>query len=314
MARARKRYGNPARAAAAMESRDAVRPLRPRDWVRGARLRTLPLAFAPVIAGVGVALQAEGFQPIVAALTLLVAVALQVGVNFANDYSDGIRGTDARRVGPARLTASGRVAPRVVLRVALVCFAIAALAGVAVVVLSEQWLMLGVGALAIVAAWFYTGGSRPYGYAGFGELAVFVFFGIVATAGTVFVQLGELPGETWIAAVSLGMFAVAAILVNNIRDAKTDREAGKRTLAVRIGDRAARILCAVMLIAPFGVSALTIYLLPEGYLIGLVALIALPAVLIVLTAKTPRELILVLQLSTLASLGYAVAFAVASLP
>ena len=194
-----KRSGNPARRAAA-ETLIAAgeRPsITWRDWVSGARLRTLPLAIAPVAAGAGIAHMLQGFSLTLTLLALAVALLLQIGVNYANDYSDGVRGTDEYRLGPARLTGSGLVNPKHVLTLALLFFALAAVAGLAAVIVSGRWWFIAVGVVAIVAAWFYTGGKRPYGYAGLGEVVVFVFFGIVATAGTVYLQTDVLSQEMW---------------------------------------------------------------------------------------------------------------------
>lgn len=220
-----------------------------KDWLEGARLRTLPAAAAPVLIGVGGAWQLSEFSAGKSLLALAVALLLQIGVNFANDYSDGVRGTDAHRVGPNRLTASGLVPPRKVLALALVCFALAAVLGLVLVAWAGTWWMLGVGALAIAAAWFYTGGRNPYGYMGVGlsELLVFVFFGLVATVGTTWVQALSAPAWLWLAACGMGLCSVALLLVNNVRDIATDIVAGKRTLAVRMGDRSSRALFAAIL-------------------------------------------------------------------
>ncbi|WP_166986175.1 1,4-dihydroxy-2-naphthoate polyprenyltransferase [Canibacter zhoujuaniae] len=279
------------------------------DWVHGARLRTLPLAFAPVIAGAGIASMVQEFSWPLTLLALAVAVLLQIGVNYANDYSDGVRGTDEFRVGPARLTASGLVNPKKVLAVALGCFALAALAGLVAVVLSGRWWFLVIGVLAIIAAWFYTGGKRPYGYMALGEVMVFIFFGLVATAGTYYLQSDIANQQIWWVAGAIGCFAVAVLIANNIRDIPTDRQAGKRTLAVVIGDRAARILFVLFALAPFLVSAVHTPFFPRISVSFLVLLIVLPTCLIVLTAKTARELILALQLTSIAALAYAILIA-----
>lgn len=234
-----------------------------KDWLEGARLRTLPAAVAPVLIGIGAAVRLGGFNWVLSALALLVAVALQVGVNFANDYSDGVRGTDDHRVGPLRLTASGVMPPRTVLAVALGSFAVAGVAGLVILAISGQWLLIIPGILAVLAAWFYTGGKRPYGYAGVGlsELFVFVFFGLLATVGTSFVQVPVAPVWLWLAAAGVGLLSVALLFINNIRDIPTDVQVGKRTLAVRLGDRWARLACQFLI----GLGlALGFFALPTG--------------------------------------------------
>ncbi|MFD5226452.1 1,4-dihydroxy-2-naphthoate polyprenyltransferase [Microbacterium sp. NPDC058342] len=282
-------------------------PVTAKDWIGAARLRTLPLAVAPVVLGTGAAQVVDHrLHGVIALACLAVAVLLQIGVNFANDYSDGIRGTDAERVGPARLTASGRVPARRVLITALIFFALAAVVGLAIVIRTQQWWMLAVGALSIVAAWFYTGGKRPYGYNAMGELFVFVFFGLVAVLGTTWVQALALPAEAWLAAVTAGLFACAVLLANNLRDIDQDRKVSKRTLTVLIGRRATQVLFTLFVLAPFAVTvvfALTLY--PVAWLVLLVLLAVLPAVLIVWTYRQPRELIIALSLTSLSSLAYA---------
>ena len=241
-----------------------------RDWLEGARLRTLPAAVAPVLLGAGAAYFLTAQAGVAASdassalftpdrlpafslgksgLALLVALFLQIGVNFANDYSDGVRGTDDSRVGPQRLTASGVMRPRQVLALALGCFAAAALAGLGLVAWAGTWWMLLLGAAAVAAAWFYTGGRHPYGYAGVGlsELLVFVFFGLVACVGTAYVQVYQAPGWLWLAASALGLYSVSLLVVNNIRDIPTDRLAGKTTLMVRLGDRLSRVSYAAVM-------------------------------------------------------------------
>jgi 1,4-dihydroxy-2-naphthoate octaprenyltransferase len=236
---------------------------------------------------------------------------MQIGVNYANDYSDGIRGTDAHRVGPARLTGSGRAKPRTVLTVALVFFGLAALAGLALVILSQQWWLLAVGAAAIAAAWFYTGGKKPYGYYGLGELFVFVFFGLVATIGTTFVQVGRVNTESWLSGVGIGLIACAVLMVNNLRDRGPDKAAGKRTLSVLIGNTASRVVYCVFLLAPFLIVGFFALFYPAAYLAFFVLLLALPACLITVTARTAGELILALKLTSFAGLAYGVLLALA---
>ena len=301
--------GNPARKSGAVRPDGPAGRASAADWISGARLRTLPLAIAPVLLGTGAAIVAEGdgqFHWVRALFALVVAVSLQIGVNYANDYSDGIRGTDDHRVGPARLTGSGAAKPRAVLMVALAFFGLAAVAGLALVIVSQLWWLLAVGAAAIVAAWFYTGGKKPYGYLGLGELFVFVFFGLVATLGTTLVQAGRVNTESWLSAVAIGLIACAVLMVNNLRDIKPDKVAGKRTLAVLIGARASRAVFCVFLLLPFLVVGFFSLFYPLAWLAFFVLLLVLPACLIVATATTAKELILALKLTSLAALLYGV--------
>ncbi|MEW1974016.1 MULTISPECIES: 1,4-dihydroxy-2-naphthoate polyprenyltransferase [Microbacterium] len=281
-------------------------PITARDWIGAARLRTLPLAVAPVVIGTGAAqLVDRELHWVIALACLAVAVLIQIGVNFTNDYSDGIRGTDDHRVGPARLTASGRVRPRTVLIVGLAFFALAALVGLGIVIRTGQWWMLAVGAVCIVAAWFYTGGKRPYGYFGLGEVFVFVFFGLVATLGTTWVQAFQLPQEAWLGAVAAGLFACAVLLANNLRDIDQDREVGKRTLTVLIGRRATKIVYTVFIVVPFLIAAFIALLYPIAWLSLLALLAGLPAIIIVWTYRQSRELVVALALTSLTALLYA---------
>jgi 1,4-dihydroxy-2-naphthoate octaprenyltransferase len=220
------------------------------QWVEGARPRTLPAAIAPVLVGTGAAAAADGFRPGRALLALVVALALQVAVNYANDYSDGIRGTDAQRVGPLRLVGSGVSTPAAVKRAALAAFAVAAVAGLVLAAITAWWLV-AIGAAAMLAAWFYTGGSRPYGYRALGEISVFVFFGLVATLGTTYVQAERITAAAVGGAVACGALACAILVVNNLRDIPTDSATGKRTLAVVLGDRRTRRLYLALLAVPF---------------------------------------------------------------
>ncbi|HET8768286.1 MAG TPA: 1,4-dihydroxy-2-naphthoate polyprenyltransferase, partial [Pedococcus sp.] len=212
----------------------------PAQWVAGARPRTLPAAIAPVVVGTAAAYLLEKANLGLALLALLVSVSLQVGVNYANDYSDGIRGTDADRVGPVRLVGQHKAAPENVKLMAFAFFGFAALVGLALVALSQAWVMIPLGALAVLAAWRYTGGDNPYGYRGLGELYVFVFFGLMATLGTLYTQAGQLSWTGLALAVGVGAIASAILVANNLRDIPTDRENGKLTLAVRLGDRGTR--------------------------------------------------------------------------
>lgn len=216
------------------------------EWIDGARPRTLPAAVAPVAVGTGLAASVQSFVFPRALLALVVAVALQVGVNYANDYSDGVRGTDERRVGPVRLVGQGLAAPRQVLVAAILSFTIAALAGLVLVLLTEQLWLFIVGAVSIAAAWFYTGGPRPYGYAGLGEFFVFIFFGIIPVLGTQYVQSLSVNLESLIAAIGVGALACAILVANNLRDIPTDTEHDKKTLAVRLGDDLTRKLYSLL--------------------------------------------------------------------
>ncbi len=264
-----------------------------RDWVAGARPRTLPAAVVPVAVGSGVAAGYGDFIPWRAALALVVALALQVGVNYANDYSDGIRGTDEQRVGPVRLVGSKLATPRQVVSAALGCFLLAGLAGLVLAAVVSWWLLL-LGAAAIGAAWFYTGGSRPYGYRALGEVSVFAFFGVGAVAGTAYVQMVRLSWLAAAAAVPVGLLACALLIVNNLRDIPTDEATGKRTLAVVLGDRRTRVLYSGCVLAPFAVAAAMAPVAP----LALLAVAALPLAVIpvrqVLAAASGRGLIAVL--------------------
>ena len=243
----------------------------PREWLAGTRPRTLPAAVVPVLIGSGVALGYGRFSWWRALLALVVALALQVGVNFANDYSDGIRGSDERRVGPARLVAAGLATPRHVLLAALGCFLAAGVAGLALAAVTSWWL-LAVGAACIAAAWFYTGGPKPYGYSGLGEVFVFLCFGVVAVAGTAYVQMKALSWLGLAASVPAGLLACALLMVNNLRDIGTDTVAGKRTLAVMLGDARSRAGYVLTLLVPFGIAALLAFFRPYT----LLTVLALP--------------------------------------
>jgi len=275
-----------------------------REWLAGSRPRTLPAALAPVLVGTGAAQLAAGANLARAALAAGVALALQVGVNFANDYSDGVRGTDLERVGPMRLTASGAARPEQVLAAALGSFGVAALLGLWLVSLTGVWWLLAVGAAAVAAAWFYTGGRRPYGYVGLGEVGVFVFFGLVATVGTTYTQVLQVPWPAWLGAVGTGLNACALLMANNLRDVPTDALAGKRTLAVRLGEHRARRLYGAELLGALVAGAVCAAVAPWSLL---VLLLALPVTLLsvtVLAGARGRLLVPVLAGTGLLSLGY----------
>ena len=221
-------------------------------WIAGARPRTLPAAIAPVV--VATSLADKESNTIAALLALAVSLALQIGVNYANDYSDGIRGTDNDRIGPLRITASGLATPNQVKAAAFISFGVAAIAGLALAI-SSSWWLIAVGALSIAAAWGYTGGKNPYGYMGLGELFVFIFFGLVATIGTFYVQTDRITGESILAGVIVGFLACAILVINNIRDRAKDEVVGKRTLAVRLGDKRSRVFYTALVTLPYLLAA-----------------------------------------------------------
>ncbi len=259
----------------------------------GARPRTLPAAIVPVAVGTGVAAGYHDFVAWRAALALVVSLALQVGVNYANDYSDGIRGTDEQRVGPVRLVGSRLATPRQVVSAAAASFLVAAAAGL-VLAAAVSWWLLALGAAAIAAAWVYTGGSKPYGYRALGEVSVFAFFGIGAVAGTAFVQMGRLSWLALAASVPVGLLACALLVVNNLRDIPTDEITGKRTLAVVLGDKRTRLLYGACILVPFAFAAGMAVTAP----LTLITLAALPLAIIpvrqVMRGAAGRDLIAVL--------------------
>lgn len=279
------------------------------QWIEGARLRTLPMAIAPVIIGSAAAYDLDAFKTLNAVLAAVVALLLQVGVNYANDYSDGIRGTDDARVGPLRLVGSGAATPQQVKLAAFAAFGLAMLAGLGLVILSQSWWLLLVGAGCVLAAWGYTGGKNPYGYLGLGDVFVFVFFGLVATLGTTYTQAGQLSLSAVIGAVGTGLIAVALLMANNVRDIPTDAAVGKRTLAVRLGDRNARLSYVMML----AVALLLVLVIAGQKPWLLLVLLLLPACLmpswLMLKGKKRKSLIPVLKQTGLINLGYSVLFA-----
>jgi 1,4-dihydroxy-2-naphthoate octaprenyltransferase len=266
----------------------------PAQWVAGARPRTLPAALAPVLVGTGSAAALDGFRPLPALLALVVALALQIGVNYANDYSDGRRGTDTDRVGPMRLVGSGAAAPRQVLIAAFLAFGVGALAGLGLAALSSWWLV-AVGAVCMVAAWTYTGGPIPYGYRALGEVFVFVFFGPVAVVGTTYVQTLTLPGLAFAVSVPVGFLIVAILVVNNLRDIDGDALVGKRTLAVLLGDRATRLTFVGLFVVAFAVVAAVGLLRPWVLLALLASPLAAPPARTVLGGGRGTALIGALQ-------------------
>ncbi|MDA8375158.1 MAG: 1,4-dihydroxy-2-naphthoate polyprenyltransferase [Actinomycetota bacterium] len=274
------------------------------QWVQGARPRTLPAALVPVVVATAAATADGHFIWDRAVLALVVSLAIQVATNYANDYSDGKRGTDDKRVGPMRLVASGAAAPKVVLYAALACFGIAGIAGLALAVMTS-WILILVGALALLAGWFYTGGKRPYGYMGLGEVFVFVFFGLVAVVGTYYVQTGGV-GYSLLLSVPVGLLAVALLVINNLRDIPTDAASGKMTLAVRLGDRGTRYFyVGVIVLSLLLAVALSAYR-PFAWLGVLAAPLALRPTRVVMAGATGPELIRALAMTGALQIAFGV--------
>ncbi|GAB3718869.1 1,4-dihydroxy-2-naphthoate polyprenyltransferase [Nocardiopsis nanhaiensis] len=281
------------------------------EWVSGLRPRTLPNSVVPVAVGTALAYSLDGFVWWKALLALAVSMALQVGVNFANDYSDGVKGTDTEeRTGPTRLTATGLAAPKQVLAAALGSFTLAGVIGLVLVATTSWWLLL-IGTAAIAAAWYYTGGRTPYGYRGLGEVSVFVFFGVVAVVGTVFVQLESAPWQAWVASVPVGLLSCSVLVINNLRDIPTDRETGKITLAVRLGEVGTRRLFAGMVVGSFVVA---LVLTPVSWWVPLVLLsapLAVQPLRRVLGGQVGRELVLGLGETGKLQMAFGVLFSIA---
>ncbi len=279
-----------------------------REWVEGARPRTLGAAIAPIAVGTGAAATIGAVQPVRAGLALIVMLAAQIGANYANDYSDGIRGTDTERVGPVRLVGQGLAAPAQVRLAALASLLVSAAAGLILVALIGQWWLLAVGGVALLAAWLYTGGPKPYGYFGLGEVFVFAFFGIVPVVGTAYVQALTIPAAAWVASIGVGALTCAVLVANNLRDIPTDAAVGKRTLAVLMGDRATRVGYVVLVVSAFAI--IPPIALPGGLglafaWLGIVsAALAIRPVIAVTTGATGRALVPVLQASGLLVLVY----------
>jgi 1,4-dihydroxy-2-naphthoate octaprenyltransferase len=275
-------------------------------WILGARPRTLPAAIAPVV--VASALAGPDFNWFRAALALKVGVWLQIGVNYANDYSDGVKGTDEIRVGPTRLVASGLASAKSVKNAAFISFAIASIAGVWLSLLTSPLLIL-IGILAIAAAWGYTGGKNPYGYSGLGELSVFTFFGLVATMGTYYAQTEKITLNSFIIAIPMGALSCAILAVNNIRDRAQDELVGKRTLAVRLGDAKARRIFVALLVTAHVAAVAT--LVPTALLTLVVAPMSYSISKLVLSGVNGKDLIPVLGRTGKLQLMFAIVFALA---
>ncbi|WP_101436141.1 1,4-dihydroxy-2-naphthoate polyprenyltransferase [Amycolatopsis echigonensis] len=281
------------------------------EWIEGARPRTLPNAIAPVVAGVGATIALDAFSWWRSLLALLVALSLIIGVNFANDYSDGIRGTDEHRVGPLRLVGSGAANPKAVLRAALTSLGLAGVLGLTLVALSGYWWLLAMGGLCILGAWFYTGGKKPYGYYGLGEIAVFVFFGLAGVLGTVYVQAGRVSWDALGCAVAVGSFSMAVLVANNLRDIPTDIEAGKHTLATRMGDGGTRKLYLTLVTVPYVLTVLMGIWHPLLFIAFAPTPLLLKPIKAVGGGGKGRELIPALRDTGMAMLAWAVLSAVA---
>lgn len=278
------------------------------QWIQGARPRTLPAAIAPVLIGTAAAYELQSFRPLNAILAAVVALLLQIGVNYANDYSDGIRGTDEDRVGPLRLVGSGTARPEHVKWAAFGAFGLAMIFGLVLVVITQAWWLILVGIGCVLAAWGYTGGKNPYGYMGLGDVFVFVFFGLVATLGTTYTQAGQVSLPAVIGAIGTGLIATALLMANNVRDIPTDAAAGKRTLAVRLGDRHARESYVLML----AVAILLVVVLAPAKPWMLIVLLLIPACLmpawLMVNGRKRKSLIPVLKQTGMINLGYSVLF------
>lgn len=277
------------------------------EWIQGARPKTLPAAVAPVLVGTALAFPNPNY--VNALLALIVSLSLQIGVNFANDYSDGIRGTDAERVGPLRLVGSGLAKASAVRNTAFSCFLIAAIAGLYLSSRSSLWLIL-IGALAIGAAWGYTGGNNPYGYRALGEVSVFLFFGVVAVLGTYYVQSQTITFLAICASFPIGAFACAILVMNNLRDRAKDLEVGKNTLAVLLGDRATRILYLSLLMSGGLIGALTAISRPWALLVIITLPVSISLAVKVLKGAGGRDLIPLLQRTALIQLLFAFIYSV----
>ncbi|MDJ0319284.1 1,4-dihydroxy-2-naphthoate polyprenyltransferase [Pseudarthrobacter sp. PS3-L1] len=279
------------------------------QWIQGSRPRTLPAAIAPVLIGTAAAYELDLFKPLNAVLAALVALLLQIGVNYANDYSDGIRGTDEDRVGPLRLVGSGAAKPHQVKYAAFSIFGLAMALGLVLVILTQSWWLILVGAGAVMAAWGYTGGKNPYGYMGLGDVFVFVFFGLVATLGTTYTQAAQISLPAVVGAIGTGLIATALLMANNVRDIPTDIKAGKKTLAVRLGDRHARESYVLML----AVAILLVVILAPTRPWMLIVLLLIPACLmpawLMINGRKRKSLIPVLKQTGLINLGYSILFA-----
>ncbi|NUR93655.1 MAG: 1,4-dihydroxy-2-naphthoate polyprenyltransferase [Kribbellaceae bacterium] len=281
----------------------------PAQWIEGARPRTLPAAISPVLVGTGAAAFLDGFVWWKALLALGVALSLQIGVNYANDYSDGIRGTDEHRVGPLRLVGSKVATPRAVKTAAFTCFGVGAALGIVLCATTTWWLLVA-GAASLLGAWFYTGGKKPYGYRALGEVSVFLFFGLVAVLGTTYVQAEKLHWTAVAGAVSVGAIACALLVANNLRDIPTDSVTGKRTLAVVLGAANSRRLYAALVVLAFLLAAISAIATPWTLLAFIAIPLAIKSTRVILSDAVGPALIPVLKNTGLTELLYAIGLAI----
>lgn len=282
------------------------------QWLAGSRPRTLPAAFAPVIVGTGLAIGAKSFSAWAALLALVVAVALQIGVNYSNDYSDGIRGTDEVRVGPVRLVGQGLAPAAQVKRAAILSFAAAMLAGLGLVLITQRWWLILIGLACVAAAWLYTGGKHPYGYLGLGEIFVFVFFGLVPVVGTFYVQSLTVTANSIIAACGVGLLSCAILVTNNLRDIPGDIRSDKRTLAVRLGAARTRILYVLLVIGAAACVVVLTFTYSKSAVLALASFaLAVPPTRIVMSGAEGRDLIPALKGTGVLLLVYGIVLGIA---
>lgn len=285
------------------------------EWLEGARIRTLPAAISPVLVGAAMAYyESDRLAIWPATLALIVALSLQIGCNYANDYSDGIRGTDDHRVGPLRLVGSGKANPKAVKYLAFAWLGMASLTGLILILLTQYWWLLVVGLACLLAAWYYTGGKHPYGYAGLGEVNVFIFFGLVAVCGTTYVMIGRITLPVFLLAIAMGCFAAAILVANNLRDIDTDLASGKRTLATFLGDYGTRLTYLVLLLWAWLMIMISAFHTSFWLLLGLLSiLLLLRPIQLVLAKAKGKKLVLVLKITGLAQLLAATGLAIGCL-
>lgn len=281
------------------------------NWLNATRPKTLPAAIAPVLLGSSIAVSVGKFDIVCAILCMLTAVTLQIACNFSNDYADGIKGTDNNRIGPQRLVASGLVSAEKMLTVSLVTYALACIFGLLLVIYTDKWWFIPLGALCVLAGWFYTAGKNPYGYKGYGELSVFIFFGIVATIGTVYLQTDTILPISVSTGVSIGMLSMAMLMINNIRDIENDKKSGKLTLATKLGVDKSKAIYVALLLLPF-IGGIITFVYAKLAIFSCVTVIWLLKILkIVLQNDEPKNMILALKYTGQFEIIYAIVLSIA---